>query len=100
MEPEHLLPPAVGYIEAISPRESAVAIEQSTETSLLHVNWLTYADEAGNNHKFQNKHGGPPAVKAVATTVLSASHVAIRHSIKLMTLQTEKSLRNSCTCPI
>ena len=76
--------------------ESAMAIEQRTETNLLGVNLIIlHAPLDETTYRFQNRHGAPPVAKAVETTVLSASHVAIKHKIKHITLQTEKSLLNS-----
>lgn len=71
-------------MEAISPREHAIAIVQRTDIKLteldcilLFILWNVRA------YRLKKRQGAPPVVNAVATTDDSASQVAIKQRQRL-----------------
>ena len=71
-------------MDAISPREHAIAIVQTTEIRLLKLDCnLLFIFCSVNTYRLKKRHGAPPVVKAVAMTDDSASQVAIKQRQRL-----------------
>lgn len=77
-------------MDAISPKEQAIAIVQTTEISLLMSVTVVFRVTDGTTaYRLKNRQGAPPFVKAVATTLDNASQVAIKQRHRLPSDHTE-----------
>ena len=71
-------------MDAISPKEHAMAIVQMTEIRLSKLGWiLLFAFCNVKTYRLKKRQGAPPVVNAVAMTDDSASQVAIKQIQRL-----------------